>query len=123
MSLAAHVNIMSWKTSKFASNLVSLFIDSDPNDITESRVEEVRDAMLKSIHELSPSESHTTLTRRLRWAPHAQALWYLRIDVMTLLCTQRSESEARQSLQEITQLFLGLVHANQISRPSRLNQH
>lgn len=114
---------MSWKTSKFATNLVSLFIDSDPNDATESRVEEVREAMLSSIRELSSSETHATITRRLRWAPHAQALWYLRIDVMTLLCTQRSESEARQILQEITQLFLGLVHANQISRPSRLNRH
>lgn len=122
-NLAARQNHMSWKTSKFASSLISLFIDSAPDEINDSRIERVREAMLTSLQGLPDTQALDSLTRRVRWAPHAQALWYLRVDLMTLLCTHRSESEARQSLRDITQMFLGLVHANQISRPSRLNQH
>ncbi len=114
---------MSWKTSKFASSFVSLFIDSAPDEIGDSRIEAVRDAMLEAIQDLAASPAHDTLTRRLRWAPHAQALWYLRMDVMTLLSSERSEAKARQCLADITAQFRGLIYANQISRPSRLNKN
>ena len=113
---------MSWKTSKFASSLISLFIDSAPDEINDSRIERVREAMLTALHGLPDTPNADSLTRRIRWSTNSQALWYLRSDVMTLVSTQRGESAARQCLQEITQLFLGLVHANQMSRPSRLNQ-
>lgn len=113
---------MSWKTSKFASSLISLFIDSAPGELNDNRVERVREAMLTALHGLPDSSTLDSLQRRVRWAPHAQALWYLRVDVMTMLCTLRSELEARQCLKAITELFLGLVHANQIARPNRLNQ-
>ncbi len=113
---------MSWKTSKFASSLVSLFIDSAPEELNDNRIERVRQAMLTALQGLPDTQTLDSLTRRVRWAPNAQALWYLRMDVMTLLSTQHSEAQARQCLHEITQLFLGLVHTNQMSRPSRLNQ-
>ena len=113
---------MSWKTSKFASSLISLFIDSAPDEINDSRIERVREAMLTALHGLPDTPNADSLSRRIRWSTNAQALWYLRVDVMTMLSTLRSEVEARQSLQAITELFLGLVHANQIARPNRLNQ-
>ena len=121
-NLAARQNPMSWKTSKFASSLISLFIDSAPNELNDSRVERVREAMLSAVQGLPDSPALDSLTRRVRWAPHAQALWYLRVDVMAVLCTTRSEQQARQSLKAITELFLGLVHSNQIARPNRLNR-
>lgn len=114
---------MSWKTSKFASSLISLFIDSAPDELNDNRVERVRQAMLTALKGLSDTTALDSVMRRVRWAPHAQALWYLRCDVMTLVSTQRGESAARQCLQEITQMFLGLVHSNQMSRPTRLNQN
>ena len=122
-NLAARQNPMSWKTSKFASSLISLFIDSAPDELNDSRLERVREAMLNAVQGLPDSPTLDSLTRRVRWAPHAQALWYLRVDVMTMLCTMRSELEARRSLKAITELFLGLVHSNQIARPNRLNRH
>ena len=121
--LTALETIMSWKTSKFASSFVSLFIDSAPDELGDSRVEGVRDAMLEAIQDLAASPSHDTLTRRLRWAPHAQALWYLRVDVMTLLSSERSEAQASQCLADITAQFRGLIFANQIAKPSRLNRN
>ncbi len=114
---------MSWKTSKFASSLISLFIDAAPDTVEDGRIETVRDAMLAAIDDLSQNPELDTVTRRLRWAPHAQSLWHLRIDVMTLLSDQLGESEARRRLRDITQLFRGLVPPAQISRPSRLNRH
>ncbi len=113
---------MSWKTSKFASSFVSFLIDSAPDEVGDRRVEGVRDAMLEAVQALSPSPAHEALTRRLRWAPHAQALWYARMDVMTLLAREQSEAQARQSLADITTRFRGLIHASHISRPSRLNK-
>ena len=74
---------MSWKTSKFASSLISLFIDSAPDEINDSRIERVREAMLTSLQGLPDTQALDGLTRRVRWAPHAQALWYLRVDLMT----------------------------------------
>jgi hypothetical protein len=114
---------MSWKTSKFASSFVSLFIDSAADEVGDSRIEVVRDAMLEAIQDIAASPAHDTLTRRLRWAPHAQALWYLRMDVMTLLSSERTEAQARQCLADITAQFRGLIYANQIARPSRLNKN
>ena len=122
-NLAARHSYMSWKTSKFASGLVSLFMDFTPDVQVEGRVEQVREAMLALLTGLSDSQTLDSLTRRVRWAPNAQALWYLRVDVMTLLSTHRSEAQARHCLHEITQMFLGLVHASQMSRPTRLNQN
>ena len=115
--------IMSWKTSKFASSLISLFIDAAPDTVEDRRIEAVRDAMLSAIADLTQTSGLDTITRRLRWAPHAQSLWYLRIDVMTLLSAQLGESEAHRRLRDVTQRFRGLVPSAQISRPSRLNRH
>ena len=114
---------MSWKTSKFASSLISLFIDAAPDTVEDQRIEVVRDAMLSAIADLSHSAELDTVSRRLRWAPHAQSLWYLRIDVMTLLSAQLGESEAHRRLRDVTQRFRGLVPSAQISRPCRLNRH
>ena len=114
---------MSWKTSKFASSLISLFIDAAPDTVEDRRIEVVRDAMLVAIADLGHTPELDTITRRLRWAPHAQSLWYLRIDLMTLLSDQLGETRAHQRLRAITQLFRGLVPPAQISRPSRLNRH
>ena len=50
-SLAAFDTIMGWKTSKFASSFVSLFIDSAPDELGDSRIEAVRDAMLEAIQD------------------------------------------------------------------------
>ncbi len=112
---------MSWKTSKFASSLISLFVDPTPDAMEDNRLEDVREAMLASLHGLRQCERVDTLTRRLRWAPHAQSLWYLRMDVMTLLADQRSEAEAREVLRDLTRRFHGLVPTTHMARPSRLN--
>ena len=123
MNTALPKKIMSWKTSKFASSLISLFIDAAPDTVEDRRIEVVRDAMLAAIADLGHTPELDTITRRLRWAPHAQSLWYLRIDLMTLLSDQLGETRAHQRLRAITQLFRGLVPPAQISRPSRLNRH
>lgn len=57
---------------------------------------------------------------KVLYAADIQALWYLRSDLMILLAGQWGESDAREKLAAITEMFRGLVPAGQISRPGRL---
>jgi len=113
---------MSWKRSKIASSLMSLFGDSAPAPVPHGRLQDIRQAMLDCLRLLNDSErtSHT-LTRVMR-APDLQALWYLRADVMTLLASLVGESQASARLRPITNMFVGLLPAAQKARPSRLHR-
>lgn len=114
---------MSWKKSRFATSLISLFSDTTPDLPDEGRIEVVRAVMLDALKGLAETEQVDIITRRLHWAPHAQALWYLRIDVMTLLSEHHGEQAARQTLRGITEKFHGLISGNHMPRASRFNQH
>lgn len=114
---------MSWKKSKFASSLISLFAESPPDSRVESCTEDIREAMLGSLREARHSDRLAMVLGRVRCAPHVQALWYLRCDLMTLLAGQYGESAAKEELRVITDLFHGLLPAGQVSRPSPLSRH
>ena len=114
---------MGWKKSKFASSLISFFHDSPPDTHIESCVQEIREKMLDSLRHLTSTHVLCIVVGRVRCAPHIQALWYLRSDVMTLLAGQYGESAAREELRAITDMFRGLLPAGLGSRPSPLGKH
>ena len=114
---------MSWKKSKFASSLISLFSDSAPDTHIESCVQDIREKMLDSLRDATPTHVLAMVLGRVRCAPHIQALWYLRTDIMTLLAGQYGESAAREELRIITDMFRGLLPAGLGSRPSPLGKH
>lgn len=87
---------------------------------TESRVTEIRQAMLDCLSDLEDSYHQTQVWAHIHYARDIQTLWYLRPDVMTLLANVRGESVAQQKLLHITALFSGLLPAAQKPRPSRL---
>ena len=49
------------------------------------------------------------VTRRVRYAPDVQGLWYARSDVMAILATTYSEAVAREKMISISTLFVGLL--------------
>jgi hypothetical protein len=49
------------------------------------------------------------VTRRVRYAPDVQGLWYARSDVMAILATTYSEAVARKKMINISTLFVGLL--------------
>lgn len=114
---------MSWKKSKFASSLISLFSEAAPDTHIESCVQDIRDRMLDALHGATPGHGLAIVVGKVRCAPHIQALWYLRTDIMTLLAGQYGEAAAREELRVISDMFRGLLPAGLGSRPSPLGRH
>lgn len=116
---------MSWKRSKIASSLISLFGESVLETAPDGRIQDIRQAMLDCLDCLAlleASEQNAHILARVRQAPDIQALWYLRADVMILLASLVGESRARTRLLPITDMFVGLLPAAQKARHSRLHR-
>ena len=113
---------MSWKRSRFASSLMSLWGEAAPVPSAESRIKLIRQAMLDSLDELGESSHLTRVQARVLYATDIQALWYLRGDLMNLLADLNGESAAKAHLVQITNMFNGLLPAAQKSRPSRFHR-
>lgn len=113
---------MSWKTSKYASSLISIFADSPADTRTESRAQNIREAMLDSLADVMSCYVLDQVVARICCAPNVQTLWYLRTDVMTLLSGQYGEAAAGEELRGISDMFRGLLPAALGSRPSPLSR-
>ena len=91
-----------------------------PSDsILETGTEDIREAML-ALLDSTGSKQFANVTRRVRYANDVQALWYLRGDVLAALASVHGESAARSQIQEITEMFQGLLPGSLSSRPSPL---
>ena len=75
----------------------------------DARTEGVRHAMLEATPVGGPGDPHTYVFHRIRHAPNARALWYLRSDLMAAISVKRGEGIARQEVAAITKLFAGLI--------------
>jgi hypothetical protein len=112
---------MVWHTS-LKSSLFSLFggdsarVGLDRAD----RLERVRTEMLKCLQSLQGVTAADYLDHRVRHATDVQSLWYLRSDLMGLLCSTEGETAARAHLDRITRLFKGLLPKGLASRSNRL---
>jgi hypothetical protein len=115
--------IMSWKITRFTSSLISLFSEAAPDLGADDRIEVVREAMLHALDGVSMGAGLEEMIRRLHWAPHAQSLWYMRSDLMTILSGHYGEHEARKRLRLISAKFGDLIPKGQKARVSPLNRH
>jgi hypothetical protein len=83
------------------------------------RLEQVRTAMMDCLRQRTAQEV-PSLQRRMARAQDVQTLWYLRADLMGVLANGEGESAARTQLEEITQMFQGLLPKALMSRSSSL---
>jgi hypothetical protein len=113
---------MSWKKSKFASSLMSLFGESAPDLNPEGRIKDIRQAMLDCLAGLGDSHELARVWGRVLYAADIQSLWYLRAEVMNLLAGLLGETAAHSHLSSITNMFNGLLPAAQKPRPNRLRR-
>lgn len=64
----------------------------------------------------------TVLAQRIASAEEAQALWYLRPELMTAVAAARGEGQARETLRNISARFEGLLPRSLSTRPSPLGR-
>jgi hypothetical protein len=74
----------------------------------EARTQIIRELMLRELGDYA-ERKFPDLTRRVRYAPDVQGLWYARSDVMAILATTYGEAVAREKMISISTLFVGLL--------------
>lgn len=101
--------------SKLSSSLMGLLDQELPLAEQWARIEEIQEAMQASLafHLRQDMRQHP-LWLRIEFAANIQTLWYLRMELMTLLCVHCDEAVAHAELQRITGMFRGLVANTQI---------
>lgn len=106
--------------SKLASSIYSLLTgQSKSGSRQESRVEEIRLAMIDSLGDDGAS-TFPQITRRIRYAGDVYGLWYLRGELMAALSKLKGEAVAQEKIASITEMFRGLLPGGLSSRPSPL---
>ncbi len=113
---------MSWKKSRFASSLMSLFGEPTPDARQASRLKEARQAMLDCLVGFGENEEVARIWGRVLYAPDVQALWYLRSDVMILLAGHLGEAVAKARIQSVTKLVSSLLPVAQRPRATRFHR-
>jgi hypothetical protein len=116
---------MRWAKSTISQSFFGWLSHSGAKtEVAESmrdRVEDIRLAMLDLMGD-DGELNYPQLTRKIRYSGDAQALWYLRGELMAALSAMSSESDAREHIDIITRMFKGLVPAGLASRPSPLHR-
>ena len=103
----------SFNMPSFAPQLRSSFMEllgrTEPTpQALNARTEVIRELML---HELGDygEKKFPAVTRRVRYAPDIQGLWYARSDVMAILANTYGETIAREKIANISGRFNGLL--------------
>ena len=91
------------------NNYLALLGRTEPTpQALNARTEVIREMML---HELGDygEKKFPAITRRIRYAPDVQGLWYARSDVMAILANTHGETIAREKIANISLRFNGLL--------------
>jgi len=103
----------SFNMPSFAPQLRSSFMEligrAEPTpQALNARTEAIRELML---HELGDygEKKFPAVTRRVRYAPDVQGLWYARSDVMAILANTYGETITREKIASISGRFNGLL--------------
>lgn len=115
---------MSWIPSSLVTGLQRLFPGRDKANSSraETALEDIREAMLDGLG-VSSAVAATKLELRVTYAEDLQDLWYLRGDIMAAIAAVDGEALAREKLNEISDMFKGLLPRALTSRPSPLGEH
>lgn len=113
---------MHWFNSQLKSSLLALLSpDVLKPSVRENRTEDIREWMLDEL-EQSEELKFPTIVRQVRYATDAQALWFMRGEVMTALAAMHGETVAREKISHISQKFKGLLPKGLNSRSSLLSR-
>ena len=111
---------MRWFNSQLKSSLLSLLGSSATvHDPREDRIEQIRQLMLDELGEFG-NLHYPKVIHHVFYAADAQALWFVRSEVMTVLGALHGENIARKKISHISNQFKGLLPKGLMSRSSSL---
>lgn len=113
---------MSWLNAQLKSSLLALLGSHamTPN-AREDRIEHIRQSILDELGEFG--EIHfPKIVLHVRYALDAEALWFVRSEVMSALGARYGETIAREKISYISKQFTGLLPKGLISRSSSLRR-
>lgn len=113
---------MHWLSSQLKSSLLALLGSSAITPaLRENRIECIRQLMIDELGEFGDSH-FPKIVRRVRYAMDAEALWFIRSEVMTVLGAMHGETIAQEKINHISEQFKGLLPKGLISRSSSLRR-
>jgi hypothetical protein len=83
------------------------------------RLEDIRQSMLDSLADAGAMPL-AQFERRVIFASDAESLWYLRPELLMVIASKRGERAARQRLEQISAMFIGLLPKGLNSRQAGL---
>lgn len=112
---------MSWIQSSLVTGFKNLFSGFENAQASRAAIalESIREAMLDGLG-VSGAVTASKLELRVTHACDLQDLWYLRGDLMAAIAAVDGEAIARQKLNQISDMFQGLLPRSLTSRPSVL---
>lgn len=113
---------MHWFNSQLKSSLLALLGSSVITSAwRENCIEHIRQLMLDELGE--HGDAHfPKIVRRVRYAIDAEALWFMRSEVMTVLGAMHGETIAQEKIKRISEQFKGLLPKGLTSRSSSLTR-
>jgi hypothetical protein len=116
---------MRWFKPNLRNSLHALFGTSAPSPPTEIEsvfsLDDIRAAMLELLPE-DEDERTQIVRRRIRFADNAEALWFLRGELMAVLARTLTESAALDRIAGISDMFADRLPRGLRSRPSPLGR-
>ncbi len=112
---------MSWIPSSLVTGVQNIFNGQGSGHAArvQSALEDIREAMLNGLGE-SGASTASKLELKVTYANDLHDLWYLRGDVMAAISAISGEAKARRKLDEISDMFRGLLPKALTSRPNNL---
>lgn len=111
---------MSWFNSQLKSSLLAILgFPATSHDLQEDRIEHIRQLMLDELGEFCHVH-YPKVVRHVLYATDAQALWFVRSEVLMVLGALHGERIARKKISYISIQFKGLLPKGLTSRSSSL---
>jgi hypothetical protein len=108
--------------TRFTSSFAALLSDQNTIIDADGRLENIRSAMFSAMLEFVDKEPYRAakVWADISRAIDIQTLWYLRSDLLRILSIYCGEQSAGKQLDEITQMFRGVIPENQM--PNRVDR-
>ena len=87
-------------------------------EVISDRTEDIRELMLTELGEFG-ARNHPALTRRVRYCPDVQGLWYARSELMAILAALHGETIAARKINGISKKFKGLIPKSLTNAPGK----